>query len=292
MLLLLTASLLWAFSFGLIGNVLKGVDPFLLAWIRIALSLLIFLPGLRLATVPPPLRLRLIAIGAVQFGLMYMTYLASFRFLPSHEIAILTITTPLYVTLLNDWNRRRFHAVFFVAALVAMAGSVYAVLSHREGSSGWARGGFLLVQTSNLCFAWGQMRYRSLLSREGFRGLRGDTASFAWLYLGALLLVTPPAGWFWLRDGLALTPRQMLAVLYLGVAPSGIGFFLWNAGARRVNAGSLAVMNNLKIPLAVLVSLWVFRENVHPRRLLIGGLLMIACILLTELWSCKTRKES
>ena len=48
---------------------------------------------------------------------------------------------------------------------------------------------------------------------------------------------------------------QGAVLVYLGIVASGIGFFLWNAGARRSAPGVLAVGNNLKIPLAAAVFL-------------------------------------
>ena len=54
---------------------------------------------------------------------------------------------------------------------------------------------------------------------------------------------------------LSYTPQRWCALAYLGVVASGAGFYLWNTGAARVKAGELAVMNNLKSPLAVLVSI-------------------------------------
>jgi drug/metabolite transporter (DMT)-like permease len=59
-------------------------------------------------------------------------------------------------------------------------------------------------------------------------------------------------------------------LLYLGAVPSAIGFFLWNFGARRVNAGTLAVFNNVKIPLAIVVSLVFFKEDAEWVRLAAG----------------------
>ena len=41
-------SLIWAFSFGLIGNVLAGVDSFFVATLRLGVASLLFLPFLRL----------------------------------------------------------------------------------------------------------------------------------------------------------------------------------------------------------------------------------------------------
>lgn len=54
---------------------------------------------------------------------------------------------------------------------------------------------------------------------------------------------------------------QWWLLAYLGVIASGVCFFLWNYGARRVTPVKLAIMNNLKIPLAALISLLLFREQ-------------------------------
>jgi drug/metabolite transporter (DMT)-like permease len=59
-----------------------------------------------------------------------------------------------------------------------------------------------------------------------------------------------------------------------------VGFFLWNVGATRVEAGTLAVFNNVKVPLAVLVSLLLFREHADWLRLVVGGGVMALALWL------------
>ncbi|MGD9849218.1 MAG: EamA family transporter, partial [Desulfuromonas sp.] len=68
MTLLLLVSLVWAFSFGLIKGQLTGLDPNLVAFIRLALALLVFLPFYRPALLPPRFQLQLLVIGAIQYG--------------------------------------------------------------------------------------------------------------------------------------------------------------------------------------------------------------------------------
>lgn len=285
MLYLLGASLLWAFSFGLIGNALKDVDFFVIAWIRLFLSLLIFLPFCRPRRFPPALHGWLLLIGAVQYGLMYMAYIASFRYLASHEVALLTVFTPLYVAAAHNLARGRFHWLHLSTALAALAATGGIV--YRGGEYGWAWRGFLLVQASNVCFALGQVGYARVMEKfgsgaSGQERIRDDVALFAWLYLGALLAATVPAARVALTNGLSLARHEILALIYLGLVPSGIGFFLWNVGARRVDGGTLAVMNNAKIPLAVLVSLWVFREDAQRLRLVAGALVIALCVILNR----------
>lgn len=74
-------TLLWAFSFSLIGVYLAGrVDGYFSVVSRVALAALVFLPFLRLKGVPKSLMLKLMLIGAIQLGLMYCFYYQSFLF--------------------------------------------------------------------------------------------------------------------------------------------------------------------------------------------------------------------
>lgn len=269
MLFLLLASLIWAFSFGLLGNVLAGVPPAWVAGVRLALAALVFAPFLKRQPVRDAAALA--GIGAVQFGLMYLCYNASFRCLPSYQVALLTAFTPIYVALLHGRGRRLLRLL--AAAGLAVAGAGVIVWK------GWAVGsvkGFLLVQGSNLSFALGQLAYRGWARRGG---RPPDHALMGWLYIGGLLAVLAPA---LLAAAPALAARQALAVAYLGIVASGLGFLLWNAGVRRASAGALAVLNNAKIPLAATVSLLVFHEKADPVRLLAGGALLVLALLLAR----------
>jgi len=136
------------------------------------------------------------------------------------------------------------------------------------------------VQASNACFAVGQVLYRRL--PDGAPGWR-DRDVFAWLYLGgaaaALLAMMLGTG----LPELDLGRGQLLVLLYLGLLASGVGFFLWNVGARRVSAGLLAVFNNVKVPLAVAVSLVFFREQADLLRLALGGAIILLALALNSL---------
>ncbi len=254
---LLTASLIWAFSFGLIKTQLAGVDPFLVAVLRLGLALLVFAPFVRLRGLRPKLCWQLAACGAVQYGLMYAAYLAAFRTLSGSQIALLTTLTPIYVALLADAWEGRWHGRYVAAALVSVAAGALVVLGN--GVPRAALSGFLLVQASNVTFAVGQVWYRRLLPPTSGKA---DRDVFALLYLGGVLAAAGAvlAAGSWRFGQWALTARQWWVVLYLGLLPSGLCFFLWNAGARRVNTGLLAVLNNAKMPLAVAVSLLFFES--------------------------------
>lgn len=275
MLNLLIVSFIWAFSFGLIKGQLTSLDANFVAAARLGLSLLVFLPFLRLRGLPRGVGLRLAMTGALQYGVMYIAYLYAFQYLQAYEVALFTIFTPIYVTLINDAARRRFQPVSLLAALLAVGGSV--VVQQASLMRTQMLAGFIIVQVSNLAFAGGQIAYRQLLAS---RPVIKDRQVFALLYLGGALTALVPALFTTPWHSLALSASQAWSLLYLGVIASGLAFFLWNTGARRVNAGALAVLNNLKIPLAVAVSLLVFGEQAHLPSLLLGGAVMLAALAL------------
>jgi drug/metabolite transporter (DMT)-like permease len=272
--LLLLVSLLWAFSFGLIKG-LTGIDAAFLSAARLGLALLVFLPFLRLRGLAPRTGLALAGIGAVQFGLMYLAYNESFRFLRAHEIAVFTLTTPVLVTLLADAFDRTLRRRALLAALVAVAGAACIVV--KTAPTAGTLTGVALVQLSNCAFALGQVLYRR---RARAAAPLRDRDVFGLLYAGAFALTLPVSLARTDFAALPLTAANLGVLLYLGVVASGAGFFLWNLGATRVSAGTLAVMNNAKIPLAVAVSLLVFGESADGPRLLAGGALMALAVWL------------
>ena len=281
MLYLVLVSLLWALSFGLIKGRLVSLDPYFVAAVRLGFSAAVFLPLLRPKGLGRGRGLLLAGIGAVQFGLMYVLYTWAFRDLKAYEVALFTIFTPLYVTLLHDALARRFHAVALGTALLAILGTGICQ-AHALGRAGLLRG-FLLVQLSNLCFALGQIAYRrAMVAVE-----RPDARLFALPCLGGFLVALAGACAFGVPAAMHPSPAQWLVLAYLGAVASGLGFFLWNLGARRTRPGALAILNDLKIPLSIACSMLLFGERgpVHP--LLLGGALLLFSLALHQRWAAR-----
>ncbi len=106
---LVGVTILWAFSFSLIGVYLAGqVDSYFAVMIRIVLAALVFLPVLRPRLLQGRQRLALMALGAVQLGVMYIFFYQSFLLLSVPEVLLFTVLTPLYIALLDDALFRRF----------------------------------------------------------------------------------------------------------------------------------------------------------------------------------------
>jgi drug/metabolite transporter (DMT)-like permease len=277
MIYLILVSLVWAFSFPLIKGHLTTLDPNFVSLARMILSLLVFLPFLRLRGLERPLGLKLAFIGAVQFGLMYIAYITAFQFLPAHTIVLMTTTTPLFVTLFNDVSSRRVNVLFFVAALLAFLGG--AVIKYPAQPLRSSLTGILLIQLSNMAFAFGQLYYKKLSARH--RSWR-DRSVFGFLYGGGVMITALFALVRTEFSRIQITASQVVVLVYLGIIASGVCFFLWNKGTRFVNEGMLAIMNNLKIPLGVIASLILLGERTDYVRLVLGFGLMVGAAYLCE----------
>ncbi len=274
---LIIVSFIWAFSFGLIKGNLTGLDSNLVALIRMSLALLIFLPFLNLRGINRKLAIRLLFIGAIQYGIMYISYIYSYQYLKAYQVALLTIFTPLYVTLFDDIYCRRFHRIFFATAGLSVLGT--GIIVFREWSFQGFQAGVLLVQISNISFAAGQIMYKRSMAGQS---VLKDHQVFGYLYMGAVLTTFFATVFTVDFSGITITMKQGWTLLYLGLLPSGICFFLWNYGARRVNTGALSVLNNLKVPLAVACSMIFFHEKGNIVKLLAGGVFILGALVINE----------
>ena len=283
---LFAVTLLWAFSFSLIGVYLAGqVDAWFSVLIRVALATLVFLPFLKPKLTSKPLALKLMLIGAVQLGVMYSFYYHSFLFLSVPEVLLFTVMTPLYITLLNDAFNKHFNPRFFAVALIAVLG---AVAIRWESLNSHFIIGLLLVQGANISFATGQVTYKRLMATNQL----DDKTVFGWFFIGALVVASACYALFGNTNKLPSTPTQWGILIYLGIVASGLGYFLWNKGATKVNVGALAVMNNVLIPAGIIVNVLIWNKNADIMRLSMGGAIMLAALVINQIGTNKQNVTS
>ncbi|AKJ43630.1 carboxylate/amino acid/amine transporter [Pragia fontium] len=277
--LLVTTTILWAFSFSLIGVYLSGqVDTWFAVFIRIALAFLVFLPFLRIRGVSLKQALLFMLVGAFQLGIMYLFYYQSFLYLSVPEILLFTIMTPIYVTLIYDLLAgNRLRVGYLLSALLAVIGA--AVIRYNQLSAQFWLGLFF-VQGANICFAIGQVGYKRLMEVYPMP----QRSAFSWFYLGALVV----ASIAWLLFGdiskMPTTGLQWGILVWLGIGASGLGYFMWNYGATQVDAGTLAIMNNALIPAGLLVNFAIWQHDVDWLRLVIGGGIIMLSLLVHKRW--------
>ena len=208
--------------------------------------------------------------------------LRAFQYIPSHIVAIFSITTPIYVVLIHNFRQKSFSKKFILVALLSVVGA--GIIKAQSVPSGDIWMGFSLMQVAGLSFAFGQVSYRDWKKAHS---QVVDHSVFALLTLGGFVSVGCFS--FLLTDftNLNISLEQWQSVVYLGIVASGLGFFLWNKGATKVNPGTLAAFNNAVVPLAVLCSLFVFGEIESLNtgdllRLILGGSLILGAVVISK----------
>lgn len=273
---LIFVTLLWAFSFSLIDVYLAGsVDSDFAVLSRVILAGLLFLPLARWRGLPGMLPWGTVLVGALQFGLTYLFLYRSFAYLTVPEVLLFTVTTPLWVSLIDDALYRRFAPVALLATGLAVLG---AAVMRYDGITDEFLTGFILIQAANIAFAAGQVGYKHLN-----RHYPVDVPAwrfFGYFYLGGLLVSGPSFLLFGDAEMLPSTSVEWGVILWLGLAASGVGLFLWNRGACLVDGGTLGIMNNALIPAGLLVNLLIWDQDTDLLRLALGS-----AIILGSLWA-------
>lgn len=279
MALLIITTVLWAFSFSLIGEYLAGsVDSYFSVLMRVGLAALVFLPFLRARNQSLRVVLMYMLVGALQLGIMYLLAFRAYLYLTVSEFLLFTVLTPLYITLIYDlMSKRRLRWGYLLSAGLAVIGAAIIRYDHISPHF-WT--GLLLVQLSNISFAIGMVGYKRLMEIHPMP----QHNAFAWFYMGAFLVAV--VAWFMLGNPqkLPTTTLQWGILVWLGVVASGLGYFMWNYGATQVDAGTLGIMNNMHVPAGLLVNLALWQQQPHWPGFITGALVIVASLWVHRQW--------
>jgi carboxylate/amino acid/amine transporter len=277
--LLIITTVLWAFSFSLIGEYLAGsVDSYFSVLMRVGLAALVFMPFLRARGQSARVLLMYMLVGAMQLGIMYLLAFRAYLYLTVSEFLLFTVLTPLYITLIYDlMSKRRLRWGYLLSAMLAVVGAAIIRYDHVSPHF-WT--GLLLVQLSNISFALGMVGYKRLMEIHPMP----QHNAFAWFYLGACIVAV--VAWFMLGNPhkLPTTTLQWGILVWLGVVASGLGYFMWNYGATQVDAGTLGIMNNMHVPAGLLVNLAIWQQQPHWPSFIIGALVIVASLWVHRHW--------
>lgn len=271
---LVFVTFIWAFSFSFIGEFLTGIDSYFAVLVRIFLSALVFLPFMKKTKVSNTLKLKIMLIGAVQIGIMYMFFYNSFLYLSVAEVVLFTIFTPIFVTLIYDILNKKIRLLYLISALFAVLGAY--IIRYHEVDSGFVKG-FLLLQGANFCFALGQSYYKKIF--QDYKNINQKDI-FGYFHFGALIVACFAFLIFGNFTKIQPNFTQWLVLLWLGIVASGVGYFLWNKGASIVDAGILAIMNNALVPAGLLVNLIIWQKSINYINFIAGSLVILFSLYL------------
>ena len=262
---------LWASAFVAIRYADRQLSPGALALGRlsvgsIALGLLVLI---RREPLPPRRALVGIAIcGVLWFGVYNVSLNAAETRIDAGTAAMLVNVGPILIAIFAGWLLREgFPSRLLAGCLVSFAGAVViGIATSRHGLHESL--GALLCIVAAFAYAGGVVAQKPVL-----RHVSPLTVTWLACTIGAISCL-PYAGS--LVHGLGHARGPTIAwMIYLGAAPTAIGFVTWAYALARTTAGKMGSTTYLVPPLALLFG-WAFLAEVPPLLVLPGGALCLA----------------
>jgi drug/metabolite transporter (DMT)-like permease len=294
---LLVLALLWGTMVPTVAHLLQRWDPYFLAAFRYIGALPVMWAALALlerrqgssALARPSAGWRVWPLGIIGIGCYATLYTVGVYNCHPVTAAILSATSPAVAAIVDRivWkipvDRRMLPAI-----TLAIIGSALATVHFGPGDMFDFRGGEILMVTAFACWSW----YSTAAQRwcHGWSQLRITTATMSTGGVGLAVIFTiavllgvaqfPPAA--------PESTEDLLILAWMTIVLVALGVYLWNFGVKRTGV----VVASLYLNLVPVVSISIFAIAGTPPSLMqiVGGVLVIAGIVMSELQMLKAKK--
>jgi drug/metabolite transporter (DMT)-like permease len=281
-LMLVVTMLIWGSTFVVTKSVNDQVQPFTLAFVRVAIGALVLLAGAFVrqarggahspwAALPWGAMAAMALLGVVVY---YAVFNYSLVYTSASQGALVQSCIPAMTALVAVvWLREHASALRWTGIALSMAG-IAIVFSGSAAEAGGSMLGNVLMFISAVL--WGI--YTSMAKRVANLDPLQVTAGI--LGAGALMLV-PLAAFEVLAAGAPhVNARGWLGLAYLGAGASGIAWMLYSAALKHVDASEAGVYTNL-IPIVGVVTGVLLGEPLSARAI-VGGVVVLVGVWLTS----------
>jgi drug/metabolite transporter (DMT)-like permease len=270
------ALLTWSSAYAAIAYALASFTPGEVALARLAIGSVCFAVLLAVKRVPLPARrdgLQLALLGVFGLTVYHLCLNYAETRIASGTAAILISLVPAATAALSAvWLRERLSARTLVGLVVALIGVVLVVLASGKEVRFEPMAALVLVSVlASAVFFVGQ---KPLFARNSVIGVTAFT--FFAGTLGSL-----PFG-LHLPQALVAAPwSHIAALLWLGIAPSFIGYLAWSAALHRASASQVSSFIYFSPPIAVLIG-WVWLGEQPNALTLAGGVITVGGVALAN----------
>lgn len=264
----LVTVLLWGSAFVAIRDAGHTLSPGALAFGRLLVSVAVLGVVAAARREPLPARrdvLQIAAYGVLWLGVYSVSLNAAERRVDAGTAAMLINIGPiLIIVLAGIFLREGFPPWLFAGCVVAFTGCVLIGLGN-SGTGSRAGLGVALLVVAALAYASAVVIQKPILARV-------SPFQVTWIACAAAAIACLP-----FAPSLARQVDVQSAgwVVYLGLAPTALGFATWAYALRRMTAGQLASLAYL-IPVVAIVLAWVLLGETPPALAAAGGALCVA----------------
>ena len=270
------AMLTWSSAYAAISYSLSAFSPGEVALARLGLALACYLVWLRLRKLAlPPLSAwpPLLALGVMGLTLYHLCLNNAETGIASGTAAIILALSPAVTGVSSAlWLGERLSPRVIAGLGVALAGVVLVTLTSGQNFSFQPKAALVLVSVLATSFYFvGQKPFLLRYSAEAV-----TTVTF----IGGVAAAIPFG--LGLPHALAAAPpSRIAALLWLGLAPTFIGYLTWNMAIQRASVSKVTSFIYFSTPIALLIS-WLWLGEQPGPLTLIGAAIIIAGVVLTN----------
>ena len=271
---------LWASAFVGIRDIADTFSPGSIALGRLAVAVLALAPLLLRQGWQPISRrnaVLIVASGLLWYALYFVVLNEAERHVDAGTASMLVNTGPIFVGLfaglfLGEALPRR----LLLGLAVAFGGAAVVGIATSNGASGSA----LSTEGIVLCLV-AAVSYAAGVTLQKPASASVPALQLTWLACLTAMIATLPFAPQLLGE-LGAAPLPKLGwLVYLGLAPTALGFTTWAYALRRTPAGRLGVTTYL-IPPVVIVMAWLLLGEVPPLLAIIGGAICVAGVIIVR----------
>jgi drug/metabolite transporter (DMT)-like permease len=270
------ALLTWSSAYAAIAYALASFTPGEVAFARLTIGSLCFAILMQVQRVPLPARRdwpQLALLGLIGLTVYHLCLNYAETRIASGTAAILISLVPAATAAVSAiWVHERLSARTLVGLGVALVGVVMVVLA--SGKQVKFEPMAALVLVSVLACAIYFVGQKPLFARNSMIGVTAFT-----FFIGTL--GTLPFGWGVIQRVAYVPWTHITALLWLGIAPTFIGYLAWNAALRRASASQVSSFIYFSPPIAVLIG-WVWLGERLTALTLVGGIITVAGVVLAN----------
>jgi drug/metabolite transporter (DMT)-like permease len=278
------AVVLWGISFVATKAALRELSPSTLIFTRFALGVLVLLLilGLRRKSLVPPRDAwpMLALMGFVGIFLHQMIQVHALTLTTAVRTGWLIGLTPIWSALLAAiFLGERFGRQKVLGLVLGAFGALLVITRGRLSPDVLAlpstRGDLLVVAST---FTW---TIYTLLGRDTLKRLGSARATTAAMFIGWALMIpffVSEAGW---REYRSLSSTALMAVGFLGIGCSGLGYLFWYAALERIDASQVAAFLYIEPLITLLAAVALLGESVAVTTI-VGGVLVLLGVLIVQ----------
>lgn len=266
----------WSSAYAAIAYALASFTPGEVAFARLAIGSLCFAVLLLVKPVSLPARRdwpQLALLGVIGLSVYHLCLNYAETRIASGTAAILISLVPAATAAVSAiWVHERLPARTLIGLGVALVGVVMVVLA--SGKQVKFEPMAALVLVSVLACSIYFVGQRPLFVRSSTVGVTAFT-----FFAGTLGTLPFTSG---LPQALAAAPwSHLVALLWLGIAPSFVGYLAWNAALRRASASQVSSFIYFSPPIAVLIG-WLWLGERPGMLTLVGGVITVGGVVLAN----------